>query len=471
MGQRQPAARGGALRRAAREGRSRISARQRPLRRRRVRRRRPRAPASRVRVITDHAVPRAVREDDVHRPDRRGARATSSRRRSSCTRPGVEADPAEDGTRSGTFVVLHPTRSEVLIGGTFYAGEIKKSIFTVMNDRLPLEGVFPMHCSANVGDDGARRDLLRPLRHRQDDALRRSRALADRRRRARLGRHGVFNIEGGCYAKVIRLSRRGRARDLQDDAHLRDDPRERRRRRARRARPRRRLEDREHARRVQARADRERAADEAGRPSERGRLAHRRRVRDPAADRAADPRPGDVLLPLRLHGEARRHGDRRHRAAADVLDVLRRAVPAAAAGRLRAACSARSSTRTGRDGLARQHRAGRAGRSARATGCRSRRRAALLHAALSRRLDGVEYRTDPVFGFEVPVSVPGVDAGAARPALDVARPGRVRRARPRELARMFRDNFEKFADVGRAPTWPRPGRSRLTRPFAASDSV
>src|SRR5439155_8618455 len=68
--------------------------------------------------------------------------------------PELEADPAEDGTRTGTFVVLHPSRVEVLIGGTFYAGEIKKSIFTVMNDRLPLEGVFPMHCSANVGDDG-----------------------------------------------------------------------------------------------------------------------------------------------------------------------------------------------------------------------------------------------------------------------------------------------------------------------------
>ena len=52
--------------------------------------------------------------------------------------PAVEADPEADGTRSGTFVVLHPSRSEVLIGGTYYAGEIKKSIFTVMNDRLPL---------------------------------------------------------------------------------------------------------------------------------------------------------------------------------------------------------------------------------------------------------------------------------------------------------------------------------------------
>ena len=65
--------------------------------------------------------------------------------------PSVEADPKVDGTRSGTFVVLHPSRAEVLIGGTWYAGEIKKSIFTLMNDRLPLEGVFPMHCSANVG--------------------------------------------------------------------------------------------------------------------------------------------------------------------------------------------------------------------------------------------------------------------------------------------------------------------------------
>ena len=68
--------------------------------------------------------------------------------------PEVEADPEEDGTRTGRSSCLHPSRTEVVIGGTFYAGEIKKSIFTVMNDRLPLEGVLPMHCSANVGDDG-----------------------------------------------------------------------------------------------------------------------------------------------------------------------------------------------------------------------------------------------------------------------------------------------------------------------------
>ena len=69
--------------------------------------------------------------------------------------PSVDAVPEEDGTRTSTFVVLHPDAPEVLIGGTFYAGEIKKSIFTLLNDRLPLEGVLPMHCSANVGDDGS----------------------------------------------------------------------------------------------------------------------------------------------------------------------------------------------------------------------------------------------------------------------------------------------------------------------------
>ncbi|HEU5371551.1 MAG TPA: phosphoenolpyruvate carboxykinase (ATP) [Gaiellaceae bacterium] len=120
--------------------------------------------------------------------------------------PDVEADPDEDATRSSTAIVLHPGRTELLVLGTFYAGEIKKSIFTVMNDRLPLEGVFPMHCSANVGGDGdvavffglsgtgkttlsadPERQLIGDDEHGWGDA-------------------GVFNIEGGCYAKTIRLS-------------------------------------------------------------------------------------------------------------------------------------------------------------------------------------------------------------------------------------------------------------------------
>src|SRR5207253_638893 len=120
--------------------------------------------------------------------------------------PEVEADPEADGTRTATFVVLHPTRTEILVGGTFYGGEIKKGIFTVMNDRLPLEGVFPMHCSANVDDDG-RVAVFFGLSGTGKTTL-----------SADPGRHligddehgwgdaGVFNIEGGCYAKVIRLS-------------------------------------------------------------------------------------------------------------------------------------------------------------------------------------------------------------------------------------------------------------------------
>ncbi|HLE99921.1 MAG TPA: phosphoenolpyruvate carboxykinase (ATP) [Gaiellaceae bacterium] len=120
--------------------------------------------------------------------------------------PSMEAVPEEDGTRSETFVCLHPTKCEVVVGGTFYAGEIKKSIFTLMNDRLPLEGVFPMHCSANVGNDGSVAVFFGlsgtgkttlsadPERHLIGDD------------EHGWGDEGIFNIEGGCYAKVIRLS-------------------------------------------------------------------------------------------------------------------------------------------------------------------------------------------------------------------------------------------------------------------------
>ena len=120
--------------------------------------------------------------------------------------PDVEADPGADGTRTGTFVVLHPTRVELLVGGTFYAGEIKKSIFTVMNDRLPLEGVFPMHCSANVGADG-NVAVFFGLSGTGKTTLSAepTRALIGDDEHG-WGSSGVFNFEGGCYAKTIRLN-------------------------------------------------------------------------------------------------------------------------------------------------------------------------------------------------------------------------------------------------------------------------
>jgi phosphoenolpyruvate carboxykinase (ATP) len=121
--------------------------------------------------------------------------------------PEVTATPAEDATRSETFVLLHPGRTELVIGGTFYAGEIKKSIFTVLNDRLPLEGVLPMHCSANVSHDGANVAIFFGLSGTGKTTLSAdpSRLLVGDDEHG-WGDNGVFNFEGGCYAKTIRLS-------------------------------------------------------------------------------------------------------------------------------------------------------------------------------------------------------------------------------------------------------------------------
>lgn len=120
--------------------------------------------------------------------------------------PSFQADPATEGTRTGTAILLHLQRMEILIVGTEYAGEIKKSAFTVMNYLMPDEGVLPMHSSVNVGPAGdsvvffglsgtgkttlsadPERSLIGDDEHGW-------------------GEQGLFNFEGGCYAKTIRLS-------------------------------------------------------------------------------------------------------------------------------------------------------------------------------------------------------------------------------------------------------------------------
>jgi phosphoenolpyruvate carboxykinase (ATP) len=123
--------------------------------------------------------------------------------------PEFQADPAVHGTKSGTFIVLSLAHKTILIGGTRYAGELKKSIFSILNYLLPERGVLSMHCSANIGKQGdtalffglsgtgkttlsadAERRLIGDDEHGWSD-------------------QGIFNFEGGCYAKVIRLSREG----------------------------------------------------------------------------------------------------------------------------------------------------------------------------------------------------------------------------------------------------------------------
>ena len=95
--------------------------------------------------------------------------------------PSFRADPKRHGCKSENVVAIDFTRKIVLIAGSQYAGEMKKSVFTTLNYFLPEQGVMPMHCSANVGPNGDSAIFFGPLGHGQDHAFRRSKSHADRR--------------------------------------------------------------------------------------------------------------------------------------------------------------------------------------------------------------------------------------------------------------------------------------------------
>ena len=355
--------------------------------------------------------------------------------------PGLEADPDADGTRSGTFVVLHPTRAEVLIGGTFYAGEIKKSIFTLMNDRLPLEGVFPMHCSANVGDaddvavffglSGTGKTTLSadPSRHLIGDD------------EHGWGEDGVFNFEGGCYAKVIRLSAEAEPEiykttrtygtilenvvldergvvDLDDDSKTEN---------TRAAYPLEQIANHLPAKRAgHPRSVVMLTADAFGVLPPIARLTPDQAMYWFLSGFTAklagteigvkEPQPtfsacfGAPFLPQPPMVYARLLGEKlaEHDAAVWLVNTGWTGGPFGEGERMPI-----KATR------------------------------ALLTAALSGELDGVEYRTDEVFAFEVPVQVPGVDSSLLDPRSTWRDPDAYD-AKARELATMFRDNFTRF---------------------------
>jgi phosphoenolpyruvate carboxykinase (ATP) len=366
--------------------------------------------------------------------------------------PGLEAVPAEDGTRSGTFIVLHPSRTEVLIGGTFYAGEIKKSIFTVMNDRLPLEGVFPMHCSANVDHEG-RVAVFFGLSGTGKTTL-----SADPERSLigddehGWGPNGVFNFEGGCYAKVIRLSaaaepeiyrtthtfgtilenvvidERGTV-DLDDDSKTENTRAAYKLEQIANAHPEKRAG---HPSAVVmltadafgilppiARLDREQAlyyflsgftAKLAG--TEIG---------------VTEPQPtfstcfGAPFLPQgpAVYAELLGRKLDEHDASVWLVNTGWTGGPFGEGHRMPIAATR-----------------------------------AMLSAALGGELDDVEFRADEVFGFRVPLAVPGVEPELLDPRSTWRDPA-VYDAKARELAKMFRENFTKFDDPALAGAGPR----------------
>jgi phosphoenolpyruvate carboxykinase (ATP) len=356
--------------------------------------------------------------------------------------PSVSAEPDEDGTRTETFICLHPSRAEIVIGGTYYAGEIKKSIFTLMNDRLPLEGVFPMHCSANIGAKG-KVAVFFGLSGTGKTTLSADpeRALIGDDEHG-WGDTGVFNVEGGCYAKVIRLSEEAEPQifattrtfgtvleNVAVDGRGNLD-----------------LDDASKTENTRAAYKLERISNalpekRAGHPSAVVMLtADAFGVLPPIARLDRDQAMYWFLsgFTSKLAGTEIGVTEPQPTFSTCFGAPFLPQPPSVYAGLLGRKLAEHPHVEawlvnTGWTG-------GPYGEGRRMPIQATR---ALLHAALSGKLDAVEYRVDDVFGLQVPVSVPGVDPGLLDPRSTWADPAAYD-AKAAELAAMFRANFARF---------------------------
>ncbi|MBR9990077.1 MAG: phosphoenolpyruvate carboxykinase (ATP) [Gemmatimonadetes bacterium] len=358
--------------------------------------------------------------------------------------PEMESDLARHGTRSGTFIALDFSQRTVLIGGTRYAGELKKSIFTVMNYLMPQQGVLPMHCSANVGSQGdvalffglsgtgkttlsadPERGLIGDDEHGWSD-------------------RGVFNFEGGNYAKVIRLSADGepmiwaasnRFGAILENVRMDEDTRE-----------------------VDFDDDSITENTRSSYPISfipsavmEGMAGHPKNVVFLTADAFGVMPPISKLTPeqamyhflsgytAKLAGTERGVSEPKAAFSACFGAPFLPMQPSVYAGMLGTKLEEHGAqvwmVNTGWTG------------GAFGTGTRMKLAytRAMIRAALSGQLDGVKTRPDPVFGLHIPESVPDVPDDVLDPRTTWPEPAEYDDAAAK-LAGMFRENFEKFAD-------------------------
>ena len=359
--------------------------------------------------------------------------------------PNFEADPAKHGTASKTVIAVNFTKKMVLIGGTSYAGEMKKSVFTILNYLLPPKRVMGMHCSANVGKDG-KAAIFFGLSGTGKTTLSAdaSRTLVGDDEHG-WSEHGVFNFEGGCYAKVIRLSQEAepeiystteRFGTVLENVMMDPETRELD------------LNDARYAENTRAAYP----IDYIPNASETGRAGHPKNVILLTADAFGVLPPIAKLTPsqamyhflsgftAKVAGTEKGLGKEPQptfstcfgapfmpRHPSEYGNLLRDLI-----GEHQSDCWLVNTGWTG---------------GAFGTGSRMPIKATrtLLAAALDGSLANVEMRIDPHFKFRVPVAVPGVDAKILNPR-DTWADKAAYDAQARKLSQMFRNNFKKFED-------------------------